>query len=340
MVRASRVEGVKLRPFTGLDSLEAYLEDEVQLVFSSNAGTKELLSLEKGLVPPKYIPTLGLVLRFPKGDLGDLQKHAKSILGDDKFASWAVKVSDRSTGVLRESSIIASGQVKDLGTELVINTIGEVSECSIFQNRFTGYRIEFFVFLNQDKESNSVSPKRKGTILGSASFEIIPVTDFDAIQPLELTDDIRQKHSLSPQAWFFVAFEGEILETETFEDSLSFYVDPKALSAIKVLPDPYKVVGEAVLATSLISQIVFEISNQLQKQDEDWVWDGVTGVMLRFLFTSFGDVTNPAEFLELLKEKPSKITAALAARADLGSRLTETFEKISEGALNVSNDYN
>lgn len=339
MVRVSRNEGVTLRPFVGLEKLEDYLDNDLKLVFSSNAGTKELTSLAKGLVPPKYISTLGLALRLPSSEAGNIQKLVKGIVGDENLASWAIRVSDRSSGVLRESEILTQGLVSELKSELSVNAIGEVNPCSILQNQFTGFKIEFVLFLNTDTKSDSVSPSRKGTILSAATFEIIPVTDFDAIQPLELTDAVRESYFLPRQAWFFVAFEGDLLETEAFEDSLSFYVEPSVLSSIKKLPDQFKVVGEAVLAATLISQIVFEVSDQLQQQEADWAWDGVTGVMLRFLFASYGDISSTSEFTDLLKDNPSKVSTVLASRANLGARLAETFDKIAEGAMDVSNDH-
>jgi hypothetical protein len=123
-------------------------------------------------------------------------------------------------------------------------------------------------------------------------------------------------------------------------ESLVFYVDKEILANIKALPENFSLTGQAVLASALLPQVVYKASLELNRLEESFIWDGSSGVILRFLHRSFGPNTKSEEFINLLKDSPDKVVSTLLGNHNLGSRLRVMFNSITEGVEDVSNSLN
>jgi hypothetical protein len=334
----TRNEGIRLRPFLGVNEIQEAFEDSIKLVVKTGLKTFTLSNRDKLPVNPNQVQNLGLKLIFPE-DQGDLKAGfiaAKLKLDEINFV---LRIRDRNTGVLRESQIVANLPYAALSQEYLIAEYEAPRPTHIAMNRYTGFQLEAFLVLGSDKEPSPLAPWLTGTILGQAQFDFTTVPEFDSIQPIELTDEIRENLGLIRGVWAHVEFSEDFLEADQLEGSLTFYVDKEVLSLIKAQRKDLALAGQSLLMGLLVPQIVMKSALELTGNEVFENWDGETGVLLRYLQKAYESQPDPAKFIKILKEEPEKVISVILSRKDLKPRLTKLFNKIVEGESDASNSW-
>jgi hypothetical protein len=314
--------------------------DEFSLLrIQTEAKTEDYQSAYPIEVFPKNVPTAGLTWVFA----GELKKLF-SALSPAKLSSEdvvvVVRCSDRRVGILRESELVLEVPLEDFAGSLDIRTLKGELLSRVLGNQWTGFRLDVFLVLGKDRPVSHLYPWMRGTILAQDGFEIVPVSEWDSIQPIELTAELRQTLKLKSNIWCHVEFNEDFFESQEMSESLVFYVDKEILANIKALPENFSLTGQALLASALLPQVVYKASLELNRLDENFSWDGTSGVILRFLHRSFDPSKKSQEFINLLKDSPDKVASSLLANHNLGSRLKMMFNSIAEGVEDVSNSLN
>jgi len=335
----TRNEGVRLRPFIGLDGLQSTMDEYSFLRIQTETKTEDIQSIYPIEVFPKNVPTAGLTWVF-KGELKKLLSDLIPAKLSPRDVVIVVRISDRRVGILRESELIIELPLEDFSGSLDIRSLKGELLSRVLGNQWTGFRLDVLLILGEDRPASHLYPWMRGTILAQDSFEIVPVAEWDSIQPIELTTELRQTLKLNGNIWCHVEFNEDFFESQELSESLVFYVDKEILANIKALPENFSLTGQALLASALLPQVVYKASLELNRLDEDFSWDGSSGVILRFLHRSFGSNKKSQEFINLLKDSPDKVASALLANHNLGSRLRNMFNSISEGVEDVSNSLN
>lgn len=335
----TRNEGVRLRPFLGLDGLQAMISDFSFLRIQTDAKTEEIQSIYPIEVFPKNVPTAGLTWIF-KGELKNLFSALTPAKLSPKDVVIVIRISDRRVGILRESDLIIELPLEDFSGSLEVRSPKGELLSRVLGNQWTGFRLDVLLILGEEHPVSHLYPWMRGTILAQDSFEIVPVAEWDSIQPIELTAELRQTLKLNGNIWCHVEFNEDFFESQEMSESLVFYVDKEILANIKALPENFSLTGQAVLAAALLPQVVYKASLELNRLEESISWDGSSGVILRFLHRSYGSMVKSQEFINLLKDSPDKVVSTLLANHNLGSRLRAMFTSITEGVEDVSNSLN
>ncbi len=330
-----RNEGILLRPFLGVNEIQEAMDKTFSLVVERGGNTHKLSNRDKLPVYPKQVAKLGLTLHLEADRLELLNGFlAAKIAPAD--VNVVIRIRDRNTGVLRDSEILQEISYTALEDSLVIFRSDSPRKSYIAENQFTGFKLEVYLVLADSKDYNPLAPWLKGTILGVNSFEFSTVPQFDSIQPIELTREIREQKGLPRNAWTFVDFSENFLEADELEGCLAFFVDKEILSKIKSQRKDLSLAGESLLAGILIPQIVMRSALEVTQNPYFDSWDGESGVLLRYLQNAFGRVNDPGKFVLKLRESPEYVTSVILARRDLGSRLGKLYDKLYEGASDVS----
>jgi hypothetical protein len=331
----TRNEGIRLRPFLGVNEIQEGMNKTISLMVDRGASSFQLYNGDKLPVFPNQVGKLGLSLKL-ESDRVELENGfvaAKLVPAD---VNLVIRIRDRSTGVLRDSEIIGEASYSDLRASLSITERDAPRKSYIADNQFTGFKLEVYLVLGKTKDYNPLVPWLKGSILGSASFEFSSVPQFDSIQPIELTKEIRDQKGLPNSTWAYVDFADSFLEADELEGCLSFFVDKEILTKIKGQRRDIALAGESLLAGILIPQIVMRSALELAQNNTFDSWDGESGVLLRYLQNAFGKEKDPGKFVVKLKESPELVTSVILGRKDLGTRLGKLFEKLTQGASDVS----
>lgn len=335
----TRNEGIRLRPFLGVNEIQEGLDKAISLIVERGATSFQLSNGDKLPVFPNQVGKLGLSLKI-ESDRVELENGFVAAKLTKSEVNLVIRVRDRSTGVLRDSDIMSQAAYTELGTSLLIAERDAQRKSYITENQFTGFKLEVYLVLAKTKDYNPLAPWMKGTILGVTSFEFSSIPQFDSIQPIELTKEIKDQKGLPNSVWAYVDFADSFLEADELEGCLSFFVDKEILSKIKGQRKDIALAGESLLAGILIPQIVMRSALEVSQNNTFDSWDGESGVLLRYLQNAFGKEKDPGKFVLKLKESPELVTSVILGRKDLGGRLGKLFEKLTQGASDVSDSGN
>lgn len=333
-----RNEGIRLRPFLGVNEIQESFEDSIKLVVETGSTTFQLSNRDKLPINPNQVQKLGMKLIFSE-DRVNLKAGFTAAKLKPEEINFVLRIRDRNTGVLRESHIVANLPFEDVNQEYLVAEFEAPRPSHIAMNRYTGFQLEAFLVLGADKEPNPLAPWLTGTILAQAQFDFTTVPEFDSIQPIELTNEIRDELGLIRGVWAYVEFSDDFLEADQLEGSLTFYVDKEILSLIKAQRKDIALAGQSLLAGLLVPQIVMKSALELAGNEVFEKWDGETGILLRYLQKAYGSQSDAAKFIRTLKEEPEKVISVILSRQDLKPRLTKLFNKMVEGETDASNTW-
>jgi hypothetical protein len=332
----TRNEGVRLRPFQGVDLIQKAFDGQSILAIKNESKTEDFFSHTPIEIYPKLISSTGLTWKL-SGDLKELMSAIQEAKVEIDQVSLVVKCSDRNVGILRESEVLQIVGLQEFSGAIEITVFGQPRPSRILENLWTGFKVDTYLVLNSELPKSHLHPWMRGTILARDTFELIPVAEWDSIQPIELTPELRKALGLKPEVWFHTVFTDDFFESQEMSEAIVFYVDRDILAGIKGLPEHLSLPAQAMLAGALLPQIVFKASLELERVEGEYDWDGTTGVLLRFLHRSFDSKTQPADFIRKLIDQPETVCSFILGRNGLGPKLSETFKQIAEGGLDVSN---
>lgn len=308
----SRSEGVALRPFSGLEALESFIDTQVKLQISSNVGEFYLKHREWLGLDGTDIHRLGLTIVVE--NLGGLHAVVDPLVMDLDDVSVVVVAIDRRASVLRENHVVLQVPLKALLVETVINLAGNEPVHRILGNKRSGFRLEFALVQNRDVPGeNAIRPRKKGALIALASWEIKPVTDGDSLQPEELTDEVRDSLGLSKNTWTYFESKPDLLSATDFDSAASFYVDSALLEQIQVLSGDALTVAEMLLYSSAVTQLIYEYSFALRDDTVDLDQDELSeSQIFRLLRKKFASKTE-GEIVDLVRDEPARAVSEFMA---------------------------
>jgi nucleotide-binding universal stress UspA family protein len=116
---------------------------------------------------------------------------------------------------------------------------GSRSRPRVLSTPHHGCVLDLVVMLWSDIPSRPLLPYRRGTWLARARFVIGNTTEGLGFRPIPLTPELRQELGLAAETVRFARlnpYNGQVLESETFDDFLEFYVDAALLQSLSATP--------------------------------------------------------------------------------------------------------
>lgn len=333
----SRSEGVALRPFSGLDDLETFINENVRLEIASNSGTFEVAHRGWLGLAPQDIDSLGLTVTIDNSDA--LRRLVDPlVMGLDDVSVFIVAI-DRKSSVLRENALLAQYDLSKITDQVRISLAGTAQTQRILDNKRSGFRIEFALVQNKDVPGeNAVRPRKKGALIARATWEVRPVSDGDAFQPDELTDDIRQNLGLTSSSWVYFDAKSEMLTATSFSDAASFYVDRDLLKQIQLLTGEAQTLAEMLVYSAAITHMVYEFSLALRADGTSVDSDDLSESQMVRLFRKKFKNKSDSEILDFVRDEPGRaVTEFLANRNDFRDLLNAL--KALNGGVDELSDF-
>lgn len=342
---ASRSEGVGLRPFSGLQNLEHFIDQNVTLNVQSNVGKDDVQPGAWLELEGKDIQKLGITLKIKSAE--KLRDLVDPIVMDIADVDVLVVALDRSASILRESCVLAQLPLTDLGEDLLISVSGSEPPHRILANRFSGFRIELAIVQNKDVSGNNpTKPRSKGSLIAKAFWEVKPVLSGDVIQPEELTDVQRESLGLSKNAWIYFEAKPGLLTSTSFGDALGFHVDKALLTQIQLLTGESRVLAEMLLYSNAVSQLIYELSLSMNSDEIAIVDDSgdseidvqqSESQVMRLMRAKFPK-REEEEIRELIRDDPARaVSEFMASPKDLKNLMSSVI--LMNGGSNELSDF-
>jgi len=330
-VTRSRSEGQAVRPFVGLDGLQALLE---QAWVYLNTGYDEAPVLTNTSVPVSYrhVSTLGIRLDL-KVDAAHLAKVVSESTIPLESITVVVIAKDAGPSPLSETEVIKVASLDQLLAPLTISKSGDSSRSRIMTNKFDGYSLQFVMVLNNDLEPKPLRPRRKGTILASSSLTISTSDPRGGLKPQKLTNEIRQENLLPSSTWFFVKKLDSYLDAQSLSDAFVVYVDEKILDNSQKLSGGARRVTEHMFTVPALAEVIHGASRELGDGDyDDDSFDVGNSAVLALIYDRVtkvnGELLSHADFLKMLRENPGRVTSLSLAAGDMKKRLNVAVDKL------------
>jgi hypothetical protein len=333
----TRVEGVALRPFTGLDALEAFAESQITLEITANSGRFSLLHGDTCTIPANDFASSGISVQIKDPD--QLRKLVDPLVMKDwSDVALFIETADRPSSILKEKAVVFKDLLPHCPAEITLSQPGLGPDERILQNKFTGYRISVVLVLATSAEKeNPLKPRRKGSILARVEFTVRPGLAGDSIQPKPMDEAKKKQLGIPASAWVFFDPKPAFLESEAFEDALDFYVDKEMLDEIQLLPASESKMSQILLYSSLVSALVAETSRVLnEEEDSALTAEQLAGQVLQLIKSKF-----PNRDIELLlddlRTSPSRVTTEILSFGNHQKDLMFALKKMN-GELDVVSD--
>jgi hypothetical protein len=127
-----------------------------------------------------------------------------------------------------------------------------------------GSTLDLVLMLVSDLPRRPMIPHRRGTWLARARFAIGNTTEGLGFRPRHLTPELRAEFGLGDEVTQFARrnpFNGQLLESESFDDFLEFYVDSDLLKALSAAPrQSHSVFLQTEIFLSAVQYVVLEAS--------------------------------------------------------------------------------
>lgn len=331
----SRSEGVALRPFSGLDTLENLLKTQVALRVKSNRGNDPIPSGAWLGLPPKDIQNLGLKIEIESMEA--LLAAIAPVVMDLADVSVFVVALDRRGTALRESEVLLSSDLASIPNSLVISEPGVAHTCRILGNQSSGFRVELAFIQNKDVPGeNAIRPRKKGALIARVGWDVKPESDGDSIQPDELTDEIRTEFVLSKDAWIYFRAEEELLLANSFDQAAKFYVDREMLRQIKTLSGEGQILSEMLLYSSAVTHLIYEVSFVLRQEETELSMEKLSESQVFRLFQKKFSDKSESEIIEFLKENPARVVSSFLASKSDYKKLIDAIKELNGGSNDLS----
>lgn len=139
----TRNEGIRLRPFLGVNEIQETFEDSIKLVVKTGLKTFTLSSRDKLPVNPNQVQNLGLKLIFSEEQVNLKAGFIAAKLKKEEI-NFVLRIRDRNTGVLRESQIVANLPYEAVKQEYLIAEFEAPRPTHIAMNRYNRISVRSF----------------------------------------------------------------------------------------------------------------------------------------------------------------------------------------------------
>lgn len=239
--------------------------------------------------------------------------------------------------MLRENFVLGQFELSSLSNQIQISTAGGDEPHRILSNKRSGFRIEFALVQNKDiPGDNAIRPRKKGALIAKAAWEVKPVSDGDAFQPDELTDEIRENFGLSSESWVYFDAKPEILTATSFVDAAAFYVDKDLLDQIQLLTGESQTLAEMLVYSSAITHLVYEFSFALRADDATVDPEELSESQMFRLFRKKFKNRTDAEILDLVKDEPGRVVTEFLANQSDYKNLLSALKELNGGTNELS----
>jgi|688.fasta_scaffold225915_2 hypothetical protein len=327
----SRSEGQAVRPFVGLNGLQALLD---QAWVYLNTGYDEAPVLTNTSVPVshRHISKMGVRLDL-KVDAHQLMQVVSETTIPLDSITVVVIAKDAGPSPLSETEVVKIATLDQLIAPLTITKTGDSSRSRIMTNKFDGYSLQIVMVLNHDLEPKPLRPRRKGTILASSSLTISTSDPRGGLKPQKLTNEIRQENLLPSSTWFFVKKLDSYLDAQSLSDAFVVYVDEKILDNSQKLSGGARRVTEHMFTVPALTEVIHGVSRELGDgdYDDDAYVDGSSAV-LSLIYNRVtkvsGETLSHADFLKMLRENPGRVASLSLAAGEMKRRLNVAVDKL------------
>jgi hypothetical protein len=332
----ARSEGIALRPYAGLEPLENHLHSQVFLSVRYNEGTQNVGNKKTLELSPKDLVNIGLSISL--GSIEQLVTLVNPLVMSPEDVDVLVVAMDRPTGVLKDQVLVYREPLLKCIPEIMIAESGAEKIGRMFGNARAGFKIELAFVHNKDIEGDfSIRPRRKGALLAKAVFEVRPVAIGDSLQPTELTPKVREDNGLGPDVWMFFDPKPGLLDSDSFDDALAFYVDKRVLESAKVVPQPTKTIIEAALLSNAMNSFVHCISNALKEEHLPDMADLQSSQVMRYLAGQFPKISFE-DLLNDVREQPQVVAAKMTGNPKIAKKLFSQLETIGDSTDDLSDN--
>lgn len=331
----SRSEGVALRPFAGLEALENFINNHVTLEVISNAGTFDVAHRGWLGLTTHDIERLGMRVRVQSADA--LRKLVDPLVMELKDVTIFIVAIDRNGSILRENFVVGELNLLDLRDEVQVNAAGSEPVHRILSNKRTGFRLEFALVQNRNiPGENAIRPRKRGALIAKAAWSVKPVSDGDAFQPDELTDDIRTNFGLGKDSWIYFDAKPEILTASTFAEAAALYVDKDLLNQIQLLTGQAQTLAEMLVYSSAITHIVYELSFALKADDAALDTEELSESQMMRLFRKKLSRLTDLEILDRIKDEPARVVTEFLSNQGDYKNLLDALKELNGGSNELS----
>jgi len=300
-----------VRPWENLELVQDLLE-KCELIVNSKFGLPATLRSNQSMrVHFEEVRDLGLTL-LPQWDGSDIRKALEKI---------DISADDIKLTVIADSSFLKNRFV--IYSELLSKVPSQVllAEQSKARNealldRKNGFQIEVSLTLMKERLPKSLAPYRKGSILAETSFGIKPNPNLNGLSPKALDAAAAKGLKIPMSTEVAVIAECSLLDVDTFEGNLTIYMNEGIFNLCANRKD--KLVDRYLSSLALVAlgQLVYLVSAELQSVDIER-YRLNEPLVISVLKKSF-DKANAKplivgrDFIEVVKNEPSKIAAALS----------------------------
>ena len=330
-VTRSRSEGQAVRPFVGLNGLQALLEHAWVYL---NTGYDEAPVSTNTSVPVSYrhVSTLGIRLDL-KVDAAQMMQVVSETTIPLESIKVVVIAKDAGPSPLSETEVVKIASLDQLLAPLTIAKSGDSSRPRIMTNRFDGYSLQFIFVLSDDLEPKPLRPRRKGTILASSSLRITTSDPRGGLKPQKLTNEIRQDNLLPSSTWFYVKKLDSYLDAQSLSDAFIVYVDEKILENSQKLSGGARRITEHMFTVPALTEVIHGASQELGDGDygDDAFADGSSAVLALIydrVTKVSGELLSHPDFLKMLRENPGRVASLSLAAGDMKRRLNVAVDKL------------
>lgn len=240
-----------VRPFTVPDAAQSWLEESVHVAIDFLDGDGEVSDSLVVLAGETKRPDAASFMRSrvtmrldQDASVTKLQDSLKSYargLGDGG-EDLLVFVLYGTTSYLRFTEELGRWTLREFAVKLAdpyLIADGSRSRPRVLSTPHHGCVLDLVVMLASEIPGRPLLPHRRGTWLARVRFVIGNTTEGLGFRPIPLTPELRQELGLDAETVRFARlnpYNGQLLESETFDDFLEFYVDADLLQSLSAAP--------------------------------------------------------------------------------------------------------
>jgi len=210
---------------------------------------------------------------------------------------------------------------------------GAVGRTRVLSTPHHGCTLDLVLMLASDLPPRPMVPHRRGTWLARTRFTIGNTIEGLGFRPIPLTADLRRELGLDPQTVKFARlnpYNGQLLESETLDDFLEFYVDADLLQMLSAAPrQAHSVFLQTDIFLTAVQFVVLESSRSGELQGKTIGDIGET--LIKRLIRAISDESVPGmeRWLSVLQTNPLAFLAKWEEIAEYRNRVDRLIGSVT-----------